>query len=367
MKYFTSLLFVVFFISSISIHAQSVRIDGMNLNTTVFDETDLFKGVLVSNQTREIQKVLVTGLLSDQNGRHLMEIEAKASVNVEGGFLEEIEIINTKDYTGVLLDYINTTGILPQALLTFCVKVSQDGNDQDQMCFTQSTFINHHLNLVYPYDLEEINTLRPSLFWSFTGHSSEVTYRITLKKKGNAKNNTEGFNFGQTILRLTQVPQTEIDFPAEIPDLEEGEIYLWEVEAFLQDLSLGKTDIWEFKIGEPFDISGLPISKSYIDIDEIIGEPLLYIAGTIKLKIVENEKAGSFAYQILEPSKKKKKDKVISKEELKVEMRENYYDIDLKEKYYLKHKKTYSLLIKRTGVKDPIRINFVYINPDYIK
>jgi hypothetical protein len=265
------------------------------------------------------------------------------------------------------LDYIKTTGIIPQSLLTFCVKVSQNSGTYDEICYTQTSFINHHLNLQYPYDKEEVNNLRPSLFWTYSGHISEVTYTVTVKKKGNSKSSTEGFNFGQTILRVDRVINTDLDFPSELPDLEEGETYLWQVEAFLQSVSLGKTDIWEFKIGEPFDISGLPISKSYIDIDEIVGEPVLYVLGRIKLKIIESKKAGSFLYKIIQEPKNNKKAKVLGKDELIINMRENYYDIDLKDKYYLTHKKKYTIEIKRSGVKDVVRIHFIYLNPDYIK
>jgi len=362
-------ILIILLVQSFSLFSQQqfIKIEDVHLNSVVFSEVDLFNGVLVSNETSEIQDVFVSGILSDQNGRKLIEIDAKAFINENGGNLENIEIINTKDYTGVLVDYIKTTGIIPQALLTFCVEISKNGVKQDQMCYTQTSFVNHHLNLVYPYDQEEINNLRPALFWSFTGHSSEVTYEVVVKKKGNAKSTMEGFNFGEVVLRMNQVPNTDLDFPAELPDLEEGEVYLWQVEAFLQNVSLGKTDIWEFKIGEPFDISSLPISKSYIDIDEIIGEPVLYILGVIKLKVVESKRPGEIAYKIIDESKENKKPKTLGKDELKVKMGENYYDVDLSEKYYLTHKKKYTIEIKRTGVKDPIRIHFVYLNPDYIK
>lgn len=366
MKNLIIILVTVLFHSITIGQNQNIRLDGVYLNTVAFDETDLFNGVQISNITSEIQEINLIGILSDQNGRKLIEIHAKGSIN-EGGSLENIEITNSRDFTGVLLDYIKTTGIIPQSLMTFCVKVSQNSGAFEELCYTQTSFINHQLNLQYPYDKEEINNLRPSLFWTYSGHTSEVTYNVIVKKKGSSKSNTAGFNFGQPVLSVDRVINTDLDFPAELPDLEEGETYLWQVEAFIQNISLGKTDIWEFKIGEPFDISGLPISKSYIDIDEIVGEPLIYVLGTIKLKIIESKKAGSFSYKIVQESKKNKKAKVLGKDELIVNMRENYYDIDLKDKYYLTHKKKYTIEIKRSGVKDVVRIHFIYLNPDYIK
>jgi hypothetical protein len=363
---FNSFLVILFFVCCsvlpVKIKSQQVEVLAVNIPTTVVSIEDVLSGVVVQNNKSEPTSKRLMGKLFTQEGRPLMSILVEGEASSGIGTLDKLNLISVQDFTGgSIKSYLDETGLLSIRGVKLCIY--EEGLESKPLeCSTSDEHRSQLLNLQYPYDEETVNSTRPSLFWTFSGHSSLIRYQVSLKHKS-GKSNIEALNFGRTLFMLDNVTDQLVDYPIGIEDLLEGESYVWQVEAFLGDISLGITDIWAFSVGKPLDEENIPITKSYVDINEIKGEPILYVLGNLKLKLIESDRPSSINLNISKVSDKKQK--VVSKETLEVKMGENYYDVNLADNYPVRHKKKYRVTISRKSTNMKVIFHVVYLNPNY--
>lgn len=359
-------LFTALWVFNIQLFAQAVTIENVSIPINYVDDASLLSEMQVNNRLQNQSEIQVSTNILDLSGRNLLQINSFHIVQPGVSNLSSpisIEVTNT---SSLLHNYMKESGMVPQARLSLCVEVKDAAGASDRMCRDQNQLRNFNLFLQYPYDKEVINTLRPSLFWNFIGSTKDVTYRVVLKNANQEISEMDNNLFGPTVFSSSQIPDQFIDFPVNIPDLEVGKTYQWQVEALLGDMSLGETEMWTFSIEEPQDTDDIPFSRSFIDYTEIGTEPTYYLLGTMKIKLVETQKSGKLKVVVHKQNTKQAKAKSLGKKEFDIEIGENFYTIDLSEEFNLKHNKSYIAQVSK-GKKEIQTVHFVYFNPKYLK
>lgn len=105
--------------------------------------------------------------------------------------------------------------------------------------------------LLNPDDNEVVNNLQPILNWlppTPIYDTKNITYKLNLVLINSGQNQFEAISSNSPLLSTTVQSITNLIYPINAMPLSFGNSYAWQVEAIDGNISLGKTEIWKFKI-----------------------------------------------------------------------------------------------------------------------
>ncbi|MEO8589946.1 MAG: hypothetical protein ABI432_11285 [Flavobacteriales bacterium] len=146
-------------------------------------------------------------------------------------------------------------GRLPAGNYTFCIKVSpaQDGEFQDEFCDAFQAEDRLFMDLVYPYDGDTIDEVRPSLSWSITSGKvppGQVVKALLVPLTPGA-DAYQAIAAARPIFVADHLQRTVIPYPMGVQNLERGRCYAWQAERFLEGASIDRTEAWKFCVRKP--------------------------------------------------------------------------------------------------------------------
>ncbi|MBO6516461.1 MAG: hypothetical protein JJ975_07905 [Bacteroidia bacterium] len=258
--------------------------DVWNISVTNLSQED-FNAHFIATIRNQQQAVVVS--LTSENFR----IEP-------GSFLYTPGTLNTqrKQYkSDEVASYESLTGQLPPGNYSYCVElVCSDATCMEvigpenslKSCEQINKETTTPLLLSMPRDEERISTKRPDFNWIAPmpiGTDPNLTYRITLVKLLEGQSPEDGLKRNRALYVGQDIKGTSIPFPQELEDLEIGERYGWQVEAWINTTFVAISDAWEFEIDEEEEeVAGMP----YVRLKK--GESSIYNAVN-DLKFIYNE------------------------------------------------------------------------------
>jgi hypothetical protein len=104
------------------------------------------------------------------------------------------------------------------------------------------------MQLVDPVDRDSVCSNRPILIW----HApipvpASASYRILLVEK--TGDPVESILANRPVLALSNLTTTTLPYPGNLPPLQEGKTYCWQVFTVDRNVMLSKSEIWEFTVG----------------------------------------------------------------------------------------------------------------------
>ena len=150
--------------------------------------------------------------------------------------------------------HLKSTGQLPAGNYSICYRlVDQTSNQQiSRTCMEHSQGVIGLPSLVYPFNESTIQENNPVLQWRAPLPiiaPENVTYTIHLVEQKENQNANMALRSNAPLIYLTNLSTQALTWPAEVPSLENGNTYTWQVIAYLGNQHIGSTEIWTFQVG----------------------------------------------------------------------------------------------------------------------
>ena len=107
------------------------------------------------------------------------------------------------------------------------------------------------LLLAYPENLSEIDQTRPLYTWIPPGpvaSSASLNYSMTLVEMQQGQNKSDALALNRPIIQENGLSQQMLNHPLDLPALEEGKTYAWQVQAYVGQTFFAKSEQWQFKV-----------------------------------------------------------------------------------------------------------------------
>lgn len=147
----------------------------------------------------------------------------------------------------------NNSKVLSSGTYQVCVEVIAS-NSIERLVTECEDYKNLPLNppmLLYPEDKGVINTLQPILNWippTPLLNPKSVSYQLKLVQLNASQNQFEAIASNSAIFATLVQSNTNLLYPYNALPLAYDKHYAWQVEAFEGNISLGKTEVWQFTI-----------------------------------------------------------------------------------------------------------------------
>lgn len=107
------------------------------------------------------------------------------------------------------------------------------------------------LLLAYPENLSEIDQTRPLYSWIPPGpvaSSASLNYSMTLVEMQQGQSRSDALALNRPIIQENGLTQQMLNHPLDLPALEEGKTYAWQVQAYVGQTFFAISEQWQFKV-----------------------------------------------------------------------------------------------------------------------
>jgi hypothetical protein len=315
--------------------------------------TNRENGMVVKFATTSIRLNVGSNLISSQNASF-------ESINYFNYDIEEIE---------------KMTGTYPSGNYTVCIwsacsSPDCDGLGESAGYIEQPVCTNIQIEnptpllLSYPTDNSEIIEIRPTYTWippAPVASSAALNYTMTLVEIYEGQTKSDALAINRPLIEWTGISNPILMHPSDLPALEEGKSYAWQVSAYVGQTYFAKSEQWKFKVyKDTLDLKNVPRAQSYIEISGQSGASIFYAVGKLNLKYVVRLKSGTILLSIMDNSGTSIN---FHSNEFHIKPGDNRLIIDLESELKFIHGKTYTLTGKLLD-GTAFTIRFIYIDPD---
>jgi hypothetical protein len=107
------------------------------------------------------------------------------------------------------------------------------------------------LILATPYNEAEIEETRPLFSWippSPVAGSANLNFSMVLVESMEGQNKSDALSMNRPLIEMEGLQNPALVFPPDLPELEQGKEYAWQVEAYVGKMPIAKSEQWKFKI-----------------------------------------------------------------------------------------------------------------------
>lgn len=238
--------------SQISIKSASVNPD--------FISSTFFNSVTILNQSQSTVVVNLSVTVSQSGGEKILDIKA-APISLKPGlnvYTQSNFNVTSQLYSSTSeAKFLKTFRKLTSGTYNYCIQISDQGagfneNLNDEYCDQVVSEDQFTLNLVSPFDGDEIETLNPLLVWNHSDPFNKLKpyefYKILLTEKKTDQTNESAIRTNEVIFSLVDLTNHSINYPLNAAKLEYGKVYVWKVLKISSNNTVAETDVWSFKI-----------------------------------------------------------------------------------------------------------------------
>lgn len=350
---------------SFNLQSQGITIIHKGLETLQGQGCALFGPLMVSSVLKEQKQAQVVATLT-QNGVGVIQ-RSQGTMTLEPGMNDcrKVNGITTESMGGVNSQLLKESGWLIPGEYHLCYEVILNGVPSKE-CATSIVSNQQVLDLVYPYNEDEVQQIRPPLNWLFLKPLTGVEYDITLKEKQADQSNRAALELNPPIVQVQGHKTTTLVYPGGAPALEKNKTYVWQVAVRKGNTVIAQSEIWSFYLTDPEKVDPIHISDDYIDLGQVEGAKRFYALGMLRMKWQEDYKSRTATIEIR--NKKGKKLKLGDLSALELKLGENYFDLDLSEVGGLRHMQPYTITLSSKSFKGgSISLTMTYLNPELYK
>jgi hypothetical protein len=154
-------------------------------------------------------------------------------------------------------NFVRISHGLPSGQYEYCATVSimSGGESGDKYCEQIESNVSSFLDLVSPFDKEEIETKNPVLIWThsepFSLLSKGESFRIVLAEINEGQNADAAVIANSPMFFRENLLTHQIAYPGDAPLLVPEKKYAWQVQKMLAGTIIQKTEAWEFHLKPP--------------------------------------------------------------------------------------------------------------------
>ncbi len=340
-------LFLVCFISTEVLAQVSVdfipaisgtTIDGlMNVRITNIGAKKTVRLEIVVNSDDEVGSVQMVHILTAPFDIHAGSNIIPPSV---------IRTAQVKIGTSEPARFLQQNGYFPSGQYSYDYKVIMVATHE---VLVEQTFVHDlqpaaPLNLIEPYDKDEICELRPLLSWQpHIPMTVGVQYQVVIAEIKVKQNGIEALQYNLPVVNQRGVSANLMMYPAVARELEKGKRYAWQVTAYKNNTVLNRSEVWTFETKCADTVVEHKPELSYRDIEDLAKGNFYMAQGRLSFVLVNSyaEQPLQYAISCLTDPKLKVKNlpaKTLMKGRNKV-------DIDLSENRAFKKDYSYMLTV----------------------
>tara|TARA_B100000575_G_C23013110_1_gene583543 strand:- start:38 stop:769 length:732 start_codon:yes stop_codon:yes gene_type:complete len=112
-----------------------------------------------------------------------------------------------------------------------------------------------NISLITPSDKDTIETKYPLLSWFYLDGMRPAEratyYRILLTELKEKQSAEAGIILNRPLLKIDRLKSTQLFYPYDAPELEEGHRYGWQIQKIQNNITIDKSEAWEFTLPMP--------------------------------------------------------------------------------------------------------------------
>ncbi|QXV63630.1 DUF928 domain-containing protein [Mucilaginibacter sp. 21P] len=204
----------------------------------------------------------------------------------------------------------------PQGDYDYCFSLQVSGSDNPpvEQCFEYVLAPFAEMNLLDPYNKDQICDKRPLLTWQpLIPAVPGATYQLVLTEIRSGQNATDALNYNLPLINQPGILSPVLPFPPIAQELENKKRYAWQVTAYKDMTILNRSEIWEFTIDCKDSVKKADTSASYRDISDMAGGNYYIADGRLNFSFINAYSAGPLQYKISSMARPDKKLKHLPK------------------------------------------------------
>lgn len=255
---------------------------------------------------------------------------------------------------------LSNTGKFPEGSYQFCFEFTSEGGKNpvvDESCFDHVIMPQTPLLLTDPLHESQICNVRPDFSWQPPMPVEPGTrFRLMLVETDSLEAPADAIFNRTPVVNQANILQSWMRYPANVPALEVGKYYAWQVMAYKDGMILTKSEIWRFKVacneepkpGVPFD--------SYRELKPVLEGDYYVAEKIIRFSLHNAYGPGKLEYTITDladPAEKPKKLPVID-----IRTGVNNIDLDPGKNKFFRDGGQYLLKVRLAG--QTLQLRFIY-------
>jgi hypothetical protein len=200
------------------------------------------------------------------------------------------------------------------------------------------------LNLIEPFDKDEVCEHRPLLSWQpHIPMTAGTMYQVVLVEVKNKQNGIEALQYNLPIVNQRNISANLLMYPAVARELEKDKKYAWQVTAYQGNTVLNRSEVWTFNMKCADSIVESKPELSYRDIEDLAKGNFYLAEGRLNFVLVNSYAEQPLQYSIsclTDP-----KIKVKNLPQRKLSRGKNKIDIELSENRAFRNDYSYMLTV----------------------
>ncbi|MES2618106.1 MAG: hypothetical protein V4613_09510 [Bacteroidota bacterium] len=290
-----TVLFFVFGMTWFQGQSQ-INLEFTTVNEYSFNTREALNLIITNGHTKAFN-VYVKGHIKDGNGQMVVEFKSTEVVlNTGANVFTQINIslAETQYFNNDIAEIEQATGSYPSGNYSICLwtvcstsdcnGIGSDAGSMEPKCLYIHIENPTPLLLATPENEAEIETTRPLYTWippSPVAGSANLNYKMILVEILEGQSKADALMQNRPILEMDGILNPALMHPSDLPELEKGKWYAWQVEAYVGKTSIAKSEQWKFKIKKEEKkviARYFLINKEFTDIPKIsIDDQLFFI------------------------------------------------------------------------------------------
>ncbi|WP_316800443.1 DUF928 domain-containing protein [Pedobacter frigidisoli] len=157
------------------------------------------------------------------------------------------------------------------------------------------------LDLIEPYDQDEICEKRPLLTWqpSLPAVDGQL-YQLLLVEIKDKQNAVEALNYNLPVVNQKGIPANLLVYPPNAKELVAGKKYAWQVSAYKDQTIINRSDVWSFEVNCPDTMANAPDSDlGYRDIEDLAKGNFYVANGILRFSLINSNQEQQLRYSII--------------------------------------------------------------------
>ncbi len=257
------ILFISLFGFFRNLNAQ-ITIQFTSVNEYMFSSKEALNFIAVNSGKQNVSSVF-KGTITGQNSTLVAEFSTEPTLLQLGANVISPNSIAIKDiqyHNSDIAEIEQKTGTYPSGDYRICIWAvcalpdcggigAGAGATEQAECLQVHIENPTPLLLAYPENLSEIDQTRPLYSWIPPGpvaSSASLNYSMTLVEMQQGQSRSDALALNRPIIQENGLTQQMLNHPLDLPALEEGKTYAWQVQAFVGQTFFAKSEQWQFKV-----------------------------------------------------------------------------------------------------------------------
>lgn len=256
--------FLIIFFSLFNVCNAQINLEFTSVNEYAFNTKEALN-LIVTNGTTKPFNVIFNGRIKDASGQTVVEFKShEATLNIGATIFspQNISFSETQYYNTDIAEIEASSGSYPSGNYSICVWATCttpdcNGTGSSTVSTVEPRCIQIHIEnptpllLATPENESEIETTRPLYTWippSPVAGSASLNYTMILVELLEGQSKADALTQNRPLIELEGIGNPTLMHPSDIPELEKGKWYAWQVQAYVGKTPIAKSEQWKFKV-----------------------------------------------------------------------------------------------------------------------